>query len=144
MFSNLFQKKYQFIGFEDVLHSLKNKDKFIIINTLNHNEQNVLIHNTLPSTEEESIINSIIQKKNISAITIIIYGKNYNDTSVEAKYDKLIECGFKDIAIYKGGLFEWLLLQDIYGKNNFPTSGKEIDILKFKPLKTFGNHLITY
>ena len=144
MYSNLFQKKYQFIGFEDVLHSLKNKDKFIIINTLNHNEQNVLIHNTLPSTEEESIINSIIQKKNISAITIIIYGKNYNDTSVEAKYDKLIECGFKDIAIYKGGLFEWLLLQDIYGKSNFPTSGKEIDILKFKPLKTFGNHLITY
>ena len=144
MFSNLFQKKYQFIGFEDVLYSLKNKDKFIIINTLNHNEQNVLICNTLPSTEEESIINSIIQKKNISAITIIIYGKNYNDTSVEAKYDKLIECGFKDIAIYKGGLFEWLLLQDIYGKNNFPTSGKEIDILKFKPLKTFGNHLITY
>tara|TARA_Y100000992_G_C21158475_1_gene439814 strand:+ start:361 stop:795 length:435 start_codon:yes stop_codon:yes gene_type:complete len=144
MFSNLFQKKYQFIGFEDVLYSLKNKDKFIIINTLNHNEQNVLICNTLPSTEEESIINSIIQKKNISAITIIIYGKNYNDTSVEAKYDKLIECGFKDVAIYKGGLFEWLLLQDIYGKNNFPTSGKEIDILKFKPLKTFGNHLITY
>jgi len=144
MFSNLFQKKYQFIGFEDVLYSLKNKDKFIIINTLNHNEQNVLICNTLPSTEEESIINSIIQKKNISAITIIIYGKNYNDSSVEAKYDKLIECGFKDVAIYKGGLFEWLLLQDIYGKNNFPTSGKEIDILKFKPLKTFGNHLITY
>ena len=144
MFSNLFQKKYQFIGFEDVLYSLKNKDKFIIINTLNHNEQNVLICNTLPSTEEESIINSIIQKKNISTITIIIYGKNYNDTSVEAKYDKLIECGFKDVAIYKGGLFEWLLLQDIYGKNNFPTSGKEIDILKFKPLKTFGNHLITY
>tara|TARA_Y100000816_G_C26037448_1_gene543229 strand:- start:448 stop:882 length:435 start_codon:yes stop_codon:yes gene_type:complete len=144
MFSNLFQKKYQFIGFEDVLYSLKNKDKFIIINTLTHNEQNVLICNTLPSTEEESIINSIIQKKNISAITIIIYGKNYNDTSVEAKYDKLIECGFKDVAIYKGGLFEWLLLQDIYGKNNFPTSGKEIDILKFKPLKTFGNHLITY
>jgi len=144
MFSNLFQKKYQFIGFEDVLYSLKNKDKFIIINTLNHNEQNVLICNTLPSTEEESIINSIIQKKNISAITIIIYGKNYNDTSVEAKYDKLIECGFKDVAIYKGGLFEWLLLQDIYGKNNFPTSGKEIDILKFKPLKIFGNQLITY
>ena len=51
MFSNLFQKKYQFIGFEDVLYSLKNKDKFIIINTLNHNEQNVLICNTLPSTE---------------------------------------------------------------------------------------------
>ena len=103
-----------------------------------------MICNTLPSTEEESIINSIIQKKNISAITIIIYGKNYNDTSVEAKYDKLIECGFKDVEIYKGGLFEWLLLQDIYGKNNFPTSGKEIDILKFKPLKIFGNQLITY
>jgi hypothetical protein len=32
-----------------------------------------------------------------------------------------------------GGLFEWLMLQDIYGKELFPTTKKELDLLKFKP-----------
>ena len=30
-------------------------------------------------------------------------------------------------------MFEWLLLQDIYGNEQFPTLGKELDILKYKP-----------
>ena len=34
---------------------------------------------------------------------------------------------------YPGGVFEWLLLQDIYGNDNFPTTKKELDILKYKP-----------
>ena len=34
--------------------------------------------------------------------------------------------------IYIGGLFEWLLLQDIYGDDEFPTTTKIIDILKYK------------
>ena len=38
-----------------------------------------------------------------------------------------------NIYIYPGGLFEWLCLQDIYGYEKFPTSGKLLDILKFKP-----------
>tara|TARA_B100000035_G_C21035896_1_gene570952 strand:+ start:2933 stop:3367 length:435 start_codon:yes stop_codon:yes gene_type:complete len=144
MFSNIFKKNYQNIGFEDVLYAIKNKDKFLLINTLSHNEQNILIYNTISSSEEEKYINTIIEKKTSNLISIIIYGKNCVDSSTESKYDKLIECGFKDVAIYKGGLFEWLLLQDIYGTNNFPTNGKEIDILKFKPTKIYGNHLISY
>jgi hypothetical protein len=34
--------------------------------------------------------------------------------------------------VYIGGLFEWLLLQDIYGDEEFPTTAKIIDILKYK------------
>ena len=44
MFSNIFKKNYQNIGFEDVLYAIKNKDKFLLINTLSHNEQNILIY----------------------------------------------------------------------------------------------------
>ena len=29
-------------------------------------------------------------------------------------------------------MFEWLLLQDIYGDDEFPTTTKELDILKYK------------
>jgi hypothetical protein len=31
-----------------------------------------------------------------------------------------------------GGLFEWLMLQDIYGYDEFPTTKKELDFLKYK------------
>ena len=50
--------------------------------------------------------------------------------------------GLKNIYIYSGGLFEWLLLQDIYGEDEFPTTSKELDILKFKPVKYFNNLLL--
>ena len=76
--------------------------------------------------------------------TIIVYGKNACDKESENKYKKLKNCGFSNLAIYRGGLFEWLLLQEVYGFSNFPTSSKEIDILKYRPQKTFLKHLITY
>ena len=48
------------------------------------------------------------------------------------KYEQLIGLGFTNIYIYPGGLFEWLCLQDIYSKDEFPTTREELDILKFK------------
>jgi hypothetical protein len=39
--------------------------------------------------------------------------------------------------MYTGGLFEWMLLQDIYGDAEFPTTSRELDVLKFRPHKTF-------
>ena len=41
-------------------------------------------------------------------------------------------------------MFEWLLLQDIYGTKEFPTTKKELEILKYKPNKVFGIHMIEY
>ena len=35
------------------------------------------------------------------------------------KYRQLVDLGFSNVYIYTGGLFEWLLLQDIYGSTNF-------------------------
>ena len=63
---------------------------------------------------------------------IIIYGKNSNDITVITKYNQLIGLGFNNVAIYLGGIFEWLLLQDIYGYDNFSTTSKQIDILKYR------------
>jgi hypothetical protein len=63
---------------------------------------------------------------------IVIYGKNAGDIRVDHKYNQLWKLGFTDIYIYLGGLFEWLLLQDIYGMEEFPTTCRELDILKYR------------
>ena len=65
-------------------------------------------------------------------INIIIYGVNACDDSVIKKYNQLYALGFINLYIYCGGIFEWLLLQDIYGEEAFKTTTKEIDILKYK------------
>jgi hypothetical protein len=118
--------------FEDIQQILSTKNElYLLINTLKYDEQVCLITNTLPHDKEETIINEYI--KNIKKdIKIIIYGKNCNDESVIQKYKQLYLLGFYNIYIYTGGLFEWLLLQDIYGSSEFPTTSKQLDLLKYK------------
>lgn len=144
MFSNFFKKEYKYIGFEDLLYAIKNKEKYLIINTLNNEEQNVLIQNSIHSSQEEEVINNYINNQQLSTKVIIVYGKNCCDKTTEEKYKKLETCGFKSVYIYRGGLFEWLMLQDIYGSSNFTTTIKELDILKYRPSKIFSDHLLSY
>ena len=119
------------VNFEDVQFVLKNNNRGILINTLNIDEQDCLIKKTITINNEERLINAYMKKnKNIN---IIIYDKNANTPNLMKKYDQLIGLGFVNVYIYPGGLFEWLCLQDIYGKNNFPTIGEELDILKYRP-----------
>lgn len=111
------------IGFEDIQIVIKNPETYLLINTLNENEQNCLISNTVPISQEETLINKHLTKnKNIK---IVIYGKNNTDETVFKKHQQLINLGFVNIYIYIGGLFEWLMLQDIYGKDEFPTTKKK-------------------
>jgi len=105
----------------------------IFINTLPENKQSCLIPTTTVSSDEEGTINKLL--KNNSDVEIIIYGMNNNDESVIRKYKQLVSLGFQNIYIYLGGMFEWLLLQDIYGNDNFPTTSRELDIMKYKPSK---------
>jgi hypothetical protein len=135
---------FQRINFENVQHM--NKHNTILINTMLSNEQDCLILNTINSCQEEITINKILKDKTKS-MNIFIYGKNANDESVYKKYNQLIQLGFYNIYIYSGGLFEWLLLQDIYGDTEFKTTSKQLDILKYKPSKHFdisGVALIEY
>lgn len=126
-------------NFEDIQCIFKNNHKIILINTLNSNEQQCLIKGTIPIDKEENIINANIHKPNI---TIIVYGKNSVEKEPYKKIRQLLSLGFYNVYLYSGGLFEWLLLQDIYGEDEFPTTKKELDILKFKPKSSF-NLLLT-
>ena len=118
------------INFEDIQKIIKNDYNAIIINTLSINNQDCLIKKTIHGLEEENVLNSYIRKdKNIN---IIIYGENSIDNKIINKYNQLYKLGFYKLYVYVGGLFEWLLLQDIYGDEEFPTTSKIIDILKYK------------
>lgn len=108
----------------------KRTSEFIIISTLPEDNQGCLITNTISPSEEYKLLNHYI-KTNLS-IKIVIYGENSTDNSVIDKYNQLYKLGFKNIYVYLGGLFEWLLLQDIYGDDQFITTNKIIDILKYK------------
>ena len=62
-------------------------------------------------------------------------GFKKGDITIFKKYEQLSKLGFSNLYIYVGGLFEWLCLQDIYGKEDFPTTCDELDILKYKSCK---------
>ncbi len=122
------------VNFEDLQYAIKNKRNFIIINTLSSDEQDFLIFNTLDAKKEEEVINNYLKKnKNIK---IIIYGKNCYEEKLLIKYNQLLKLGFQYVYLYLGGLFEWILLQEIYGYDEFPTNIniKCIDILKYKSI----------
>ena len=127
------------VGFEDIQFVIKHKKRnYILINTLTITEQNCVIPGTIAIKDEEAIINKHLNKN----IHIIIYGKNANDESIFKKYEQLLTLGCSSVFVYTGGLFEWLLLQDIYGKEEFPTTSDELDILKYRSESIFNNRLL--
>ena len=118
------------VSFEDLQWFIKgNPNNYLLINTLDPTEQECLIKETLPINQEVETINKLKNKKT----HIIIYGRNSNDETIYKKYEQLVGLGFTNVSIYVGGLFEWLCLQDIYGDDEFETTKKELDILKYKP-----------
>jgi hypothetical protein len=138
---NIFQsilgtQEIKSISFEEIkgaMESPNSKDLHpYLINTLPLEQQDVLIINTIPIEEEETRINKDIENYDFATRPIYIYGKNSADTTAETKYKQLVKLGAKNVYLYRGGLFEWLLLQDIYGFSAFPTTKKITDILKYK------------
>lgn len=115
-------------NFENMQNAITNN--CIIINTLSEINQNCLINGTININDEVNIINEYL--KTDKNKLIVIYGKNSSDISVINKYRQLTNLGFKNVNIYQGGMFEWLLLQDVYGSENFLTTSQEVDILKYK------------
>jgi len=133
-----FQKKpARRIGFEDVKYAIAHHNSFLLINTLPVSEQKCLIKSTLDWNLEEQTLNEMLNQYSFSSRSIIIYGRNATDLNVDKKYEQLMQLGFSDVSMYSGGLFEWILLQDIYGDAEFPTTSRELDLLKYRPSKTF-------
>jgi len=133
------------INFEDMQFAINEKDsqsqnqmhnyndhyqKTLIINTLDAYQQHCLISGTLNIDLEVEMLN-IYLKKN-KDVRIIIYGMNATDKTCITKYEQLMKLGFWNVYIYTGGLFEWLLLQDVYGNELFPTTSTKVDLLKYK------------
>lgn len=129
------KKENPYIQFEDVLCAIENN--YTIINTIHENKQTCLICNTIPAEEEEKHINTLLETA--LGEPIIIYGENSADITVETKYKQLISLGFSRVYIYRGGLFEWILLQNIYGEDKIPTTAPEKDILKYIGFSNFAD-----
>jgi hypothetical protein len=130
------------INYEDMQSVIKNPEIYLIINTLPPSEQQCLIVNTTLASDEEILINKFMKEN--KSIRIIIYGKNCNDESINKKYQQLYSLGFYNLFVYLGGMFEWLMLQDIYGKDLFPTTKKELDLLKYKSNQLLNIGLLEY
>jgi len=120
------------MNFEDIQDVIQNKEKYILINTLSANNQSCLLPNT---------VNHYIS--NNKDKYVIIYGKNVNDVTIYDKYEQLVKLGFRNVYTYPGGMFEWLCLQDIYSSELFPTTKKELDILKYKPPSKLNTYYLT-
>jgi len=103
----------------------------LIINTLSPSLQHCLIKTTVDIRIEEKLINMFLVKN--PHIMIIVYGKNSNDVTILHKYEQLVKLGFTNVHIYTGGIFEWMLLHEIYGKDLFKITRYEIDILRYRP-----------
>ncbi len=128
------------INFEDMKY-MQNNSNSIIINTMEPYKQNCLIEGTLPISKEETTLNNLLSKGKFEE-NIIIYGENSTDNTLIKKYNQLNKLGFINVYIYMGGLFEWLLLQDIYGKDYFKTTTLVNDFLKYKGTQKFNIKLL--
>jgi hypothetical protein len=138
----------QKIGFDDVLYMINQAktaagNRFIIINTMSAVDQDFLIRRTISYQIEESRINEILDdfRTDLDQYIIVVYGRNCADDTVERKYQQLAKLGFRNVYVYYGGMFEWLLLQDVYGEDCFPVDsigGVKKDPLSFAPSVRFS------
>ena len=131
-----FSKPARKIGFEDVA---QNREKCALINTLSPSKQECLITGTLDLREEEAFINGLLTKYTDTSKHIILYGLHSCDETPYQKQRQLLSLGISEVWVYSGGLFEWLLVQDIYGETEFPTTSeaKKNDMLLFRPSRVF-------
>ena len=129
------------VNFDDIINISKDskeltKNNNILIHVMEKEDQELLIKNTLSIDEEIEIINSILSFRKMDVI-IVIYGKNTDDVSkVIRRYRQLCDMGFSNVHVYFGGLFEWLLLQEIYGNDDMKTNIVcNRNILDYKPAR---------
>lgn len=109
-----------------------NQPNIVLIHIMEES-QKLLIAGSLTAEIETKRVNEMLSNYEYDT-KIVVYGRNSRD------YEKLLEkqkqlksLGFRNVYIYLGGMFEWLLLQDVYGVKEFPTTpGIKPDPLTFK------------
>lgn len=113
------------------MHTVR-RNRTLLVSTLPETDQGCLLVGTTPFHEEEALFNRLLQNKETQCM-VAVYGRHCNDETVFAKVRQLQSLGFLQVYQYPGGMFEWLLLQDIYGADEFPTTRVEPDLLRFRP-----------
>ena len=117
-------------GFEDIQQYIQSNDpNLILINVLDPTDQDILILKTVHCQNEVALVNKAMSDKKC----IIVYGYNNNDERVVAKYNQILKLGHANVSVYVGGLFEWLMLNDIYGSEQFPVTKQCNDFYKYRP-----------
>ena len=105
-----------------------------------------LIKGTLSPEKEEAYINELLDtldKGVLGELLVVVYGQNAMDKSATEKARQLNALGFSSVCVYLGGMFEWCLLQDVYGKTEFPvTFGGEEGGSIIEPLLFKGKRLL--
>lgn len=127
------KRKHYKVGFEDVQQAIQ-KGNALLINTLPFEQQDCLVEGSVNAMQEVEKLNDYLEEERYHE-TLIVYGLNHTDESVERKQKQLQSLGFRRVFVYLGGMFEWLLLQEIYGGTEFPTTSIQTDLLRFKPTK---------
>lgn len=88
------------------------------------------IAGTVPECQEAGRIKDVLSSS--PDIPIVIYGSNSVDVAPFEKWRNLTQRGFTNVTVYTGGLFEWLLLREVYGAEVFPVTNPQNDLLRFK------------
>jgi hypothetical protein len=103
-----------------------------------------LISGTLAPEREEAYVNELLESLDavsLSETLVIVYGRNAMDKSVVEKAKQMYSLGFTSVCVYSGGMFEWCLLQDVYGEKEFPMegcgNGGAVEPLLFKGKRLF-------
>ncbi len=100
-----------------------NNAKVILLATPQVDAKMWCIDGTLTPEMEEREINRIIQKYSSSGKApeekIVYYGLNSVDRSPDEQTAKLASHGI-EASVYRGGMFEWLLLREVFGADNYP------------------------
>jgi hypothetical protein len=101
-------------------HQLPQNPNTILINTFTpvQQQQHGLIRGTTLADKEEQMVQSALERD--LSITILVYGHNALDPLPYRQADKLRNLGFANVYVYVGGMFEWLLLCDLYGPDQYP------------------------
>ena len=102
----------------------------VLLNTMPIDRQYCLIKGTIKANLEEEYMNKLLKTNKNKEI--ILYGLHHTDLSVIKKYNQLKKLGFKNVHIYFGGMYEWLLLQEVFGTINFEVDGIIKDIVEYK------------
>ena len=125
------------IGFEDMLVLLRSN--VVLLNTLERREQTCLIRGTVHADDEEQTMNTMLTSTDtlVTDRLVVVYGRHNLDPKPVEKAKMLRTLGLTRLLVYRGGLFEWLLLQEVFGPEQFPTEGTACtDLLLYRPLPT--------